>query len=218
MRFPSLKSCLVFAAGGVSCLAGLIALLVLASYLMMRRMDSGEGGSPKLSLQPPTLFATQPADFNLSAVDRNSKTISLEDYRGRVIVLNIWATWCFPCMAELPSLGKLASHYSKNEDVAVICVSEEPADTIFKNKSAQNSGAPICALAGGKLPAAYQTQGIPATFLIGRDGMITAKHIGSADWSHPTVISCIDAMRQQPVNTPSHNPASGESQAKTQVE
>jgi len=148
------------------------------------------------ALSPPELFTPpHPTGFDITAVGRGSTPFNFQDYRGRIIVLNIWATWCTPCMAELPSLGKLAAHYSTDKDVAVICLSREPADTIFKNKGARDSQAPIYSLSAHQLPDVYQTDAIPATFVIDRKGMIVAKHIGAADWSAPSVIAFIDSLR-----------------------
>ena len=100
-----------------------------------------------------------------------------------------------PCMAELPSLGKLAAHYSTDKDVAVVCLSQEPMNTVFKNTRAISSGAPLYCLSGQSLPGVYKTDGIPATFVIDKNGMIVFEHVGSADWSHSSVIKFIDSLR-----------------------
>ena len=152
-------------------------------------------------LSPPEFFKPYPADFSLSAVGSDGKHFDLREHRGRVVVLNIWATWCGPCMAELPSLGKLASHYSADKDVAIVCVSQEPAATVFKNTVATKSGAPLYSLSGD-LPKIYKTYAIPTTFIISKDGLIVARHIGSADWSAPSVISLIDSLRHRPNTEP----------------
>ena len=155
----------------------------------------------QIAFSPPEFFTPQPAGFDIAAVGRNATPLNFKDYRGRVVVLNIWATWCPPCMAELPSLGKLAAHYSTNKDVAVICLSQESADTVFKSRGAQASEAPIYALSGDRLLGVYQTDAIPATFVIDRQGMIVAKHVGAANWSDPSVIKFIDSLRERPDTT-----------------
>jgi thiol-disulfide isomerase/thioredoxin len=145
--------------------------------------------------RPDFLTTPNPAAFDITAVGTGAAPFNLQDYRGRVIVLNVWATWCSPCMAELPGLGKLAAHYSADKDVAVICLSQESADTIFKNRGARDSQAAIYSLSGHPLPDVYETDAIPATFVIDRKGLIVAKHIGAADWSAPSVIAFIDSLR-----------------------
>jgi thiol-disulfide isomerase/thioredoxin len=195
MRIPSLKSWLIFAAGFVSCVICLIALIFSSYYFWLKPMQTKMLKGTRLS--PPEFFTPHPANFDLSAVGVDGKHFDLREYRGRVVVLNIWATWCMPCMGELPSLGKLAAHYSADKDVAVVCVSQEPAATIFKNTVATSLGAPLYSLSG-QLPGVYKTDAIPATFIINKDGMIVVEHIGSADWSAPSVVSFIDSLRQRP--------------------
>lgn len=151
----------------------------------------------QIKFSAPEFFTPHPAGFDITAVGRGYKPFNFQDYRGRVVVLNVWATWCPPCMAELPSLGKLAAHYSADKDVAVVCLSQESAFTVFRSKAAQASQAPIYSLSGHHLPDVYQTDSIPATFVIDKKGMIVAKHIGGADWSDPSVIALIDSLRRR---------------------
>ncbi|MGA9452187.1 MAG: TlpA disulfide reductase family protein [Verrucomicrobiia bacterium] len=160
-------------------------------------MDAPSGTAQPESTLSPSDFLTPShlAAFDITAVGRGSTSFNFQEYRGRVVVLNVWATWCSPCMAELPNLGKLAAHYSADKDVTVICLSQESADTIFKNRGAQDSQAPIYSLSGHPLPDVYQTDAIPATFVIDKKGMIVAKYIGAADWSAPSVIAFIDSLR-----------------------
>ena len=185
---------------------------IVARDFAQRKVSLTKHGIPKDSLNkssnaaqlesalspPDFLTPPPPAVFDLTAVGRDSAPFNFRDYRGRVVVLNIWATWCSPCMAELPSLGKLAAHYSADEDVAVICLSQESADTIFKHRGAQDSQAPIYSLSGHQFPDVYETDAIPVTFVIDRKGMIVAKHIGAANWSTPSVIAFIDSLRRRP--------------------
>jgi len=200
MRIPPLKSLLIFSAGFVCCFVSVIALLCSAYYFWAKPML--EKKVKQIQLAPPDFPTQQPAEFDFAAVGKNATPLNFADYRGRIVVLNIWATWCMPCMAELPSFGKLAAHYSGDKDVAVICLSQESADTIFKSRGALGSQAPIFSLSGHPLPSIYKTEAIPATFVIDERGMIVFKHIGSTDWSHPSVIKFIDSLKQMPAKSP----------------
>ena len=80
-----------------------------------------------LNFGPPDIFIRRPADFDFAAVDASEKRLNFNDLRGRVIVLNVWETRCVPCLAELHTFAKLAAHYSADKDVAVVCLSMEPA-------------------------------------------------------------------------------------------
>jgi thiol-disulfide isomerase/thioredoxin len=148
------------------------------------------------------IFSPRQAELDFSVVGTDGKPLDLKDYRGRVVVLNVWATWCVPCMVELPSLGKLAAHYSGEKDVVVICLSQEPKSTVFRDTEAISSGAPLYSSDGQQLPSVYKTDGIPATFVIDKNGMIVFGHVGSANWDHPSVIKFIDSVRQRSNKSP----------------
>lgn len=198
MRVPSFKSTLIFAVGFTSCLLGLAVLALGGYYFWIKPLAANQANGLAQRLEPPPLPAPHPADFNFEIFDTNNQRIDFRDYRGRVVVLNFWATWCPPCQAELPSLGKLAAHYAGQKSVAVVCVSEESPAVIARNPGAVKSQAPVYSLNGQPTPQAYHTDAIPATFLIDEKGMIVFRHIGSADWADPSVFQFIDTLRNQP--------------------
>jgi thiol-disulfide isomerase/thioredoxin len=193
MRIPSLKSFLIFAAGFVSCVAGIVIFTFSAYHLWIKPMQTKM--LKRMNSTPPRFFAPHPAEFNFTAVGKGVDPLDFKAYRGRVVVLNVWATWCQP--GELSSFGRLAAHYSDDEDVAVVCVSQDPTNIVFKNTEAMSSGAPLYCLSGQRLPAVYKANGIPSTFVIDRSGMIVFEQTGYADWSHPSVIKFIDSLRKR---------------------
>jgi thiol-disulfide isomerase/thioredoxin len=200
MRIPALKAFPIFVAGFVSCLLCVAFLVVLLYFFWIKPSQEkfqNSQNSIRLRVEPPPFFAPHPADFSFRAMDKGGQPVDFKAYRGRVVVLNIWATWCNPCMAELPSLGKLAAHYSADKDVAVVCLSQETARVIFRNAKAIESGAPLYSLDGQQLPEVYQTHGIPATFIIDKRGMVAYEHLGTSDWAHASVIKFIDALKQR---------------------
>src|SRR5262245_33717241 len=205
MRFPSYKSWLVFAAGFATCLVCLIAFLLSAYFFWLKPMQRELGAH----LPAPEFFSPKPASFDLAAVGKQNTRLKLEDYRGRIIVLNVWATWCSPCMMELPGLGKLAAHYAGSPDVLIVCVSQEPPDKIFKSEAALDSGAPLFSLNGADLPKVFDTDSIPATFVIDQQGMIVFKHVGAADWFAPSVTNFIESLKLKATGpTPAAPPVS----------
>jgi len=198
MRIPSLKSFLIFAAGFVSCVVCIIVFLFSAYHFWLKPMQAKMIN--RMNSTPPRLFSPHPAEFNFTAVGKGVDPLDFKAYHGRVIVLNVWATWCQP--GELSSFARLAAHYSDDEDVAVICVSQEPTNTVFKNTGAMSSGAPLYCLSGQQLPAVYKGGGIPATFVIDKNGTIVFEQTGYADWSHPSVIKLIDSLRKKSNTVP----------------
>jgi len=195
MPLPSSKSTLIFAAGFASCLLGLALVVFGAYYFWLQPMIANRPKILAQSLTPPPFPSSHPADFNFAMVDTNGKRVDFQSYRGRVIVLNFWATWCPPCQAELPALGRLAEHYAGQNDVAVVCVSEEVPEVVSKNPSAMKSRAPLFSLNGITTPVIYHSDGIPATYVIDKKGMVVFQHIGSADWADASVIRFLDALR-----------------------
>jgi peroxiredoxin len=193
MRIPSLKSFLIFAAGFVSCVVCIVLFIFSAYQLWIKPMQARM--IKRMNSTPPQFFASHPAEFNFTAVGKGVEPLDFKTYRGRVIVLNVWANLCQP--GELTGFGRLAAHYSDDEDVVVVCVSQDPTNTVFKNTGAMSSGIPIYCLSGQRLPAVYKTNGIPTTFVIDKNGMIVFEQTGYFDWSHPSVIKFIDALRKK---------------------
>ncbi|WP_194850383.1 TlpA family protein disulfide reductase [Nonlabens antarcticus] len=121
------------------------------------------------------------ADFNFDLINEQGKMISLADLKGKVIFINMWATWCPPCIAEMPSIDRL--HEELGDEVAFVMVS---LDQDFEKAKAFNKNRgynlPIYA-PGNNPPAMYQSTTIPTTYVIGADGNLALIHKGMADYS-----------------------------------
>ena len=124
-------------------------------------------------------------DFAWSLRDLDGKPVAFSQYRGKAIFLNIWATWCPPCVGEMPSIARLAAN-PKLKDVVFLCASvddsPEPVKAFLRDKNW-----PMTIVHAGDVPPVFKTEGIPATFLIGPDGKIASSEVGSADWDSPEV-------------------------------
>jgi thiol-disulfide isomerase/thioredoxin len=142
-------------------------------------------------LAPPTLEtsgAPRPADFGWTLLDLDDKPVDFAAFRGKTILLNLWATWCGPCLKEMPSIAKLAaSEDFKGRDIAFICVSTDES-TATVRKFMEGKDWKMTIFRATSIPLAYQSEGIPATFLIGPDGRIAAAELGSAQWDDPSVV------------------------------
>lgn len=133
------------------------------------------------------------ADFNFNLRDSENQMISLEEFRGKVIFINLWATWCPPCIAELPSIDKL--HQDMGDDVVFVMVSLDRNFNISK-KFMKNKGynLPIYAPANN-LPAMYQTSAIPTTYIIDAKGDLALTHEGMADYSDPKFKEFLNSLK-----------------------
>lgn len=115
------------------------------------------------------------------------RPVKIEDYRGKVVLLNIWATWCPPCKVEMPSMERLHRKLSTNGDFRLVAVSVDEEDSSVVNKFVRDMGLTFEILhnQGGAIRQIYQTTGVPESFVIDRDGVIVKKVIGAADWDAP---------------------------------
>ncbi len=133
------------------------------------------------------------ADYNLKLTDRDGNIHSLEEFKGKVIFLNFWATWCPPCVAELPSIDKL--HEEMGDDVAFVLLSFdddfEKAKAFDKRKGYD---LPIYAPASN-LPAMFQSSALPTTYVIDANGNLALTHKGMADYSDPDFKNFLNSLR-----------------------
>lgn len=171
-----------------------IGLAVLwAAYLALfgpkGRVAAGGLAAPDLAHSS----AVGAMDYAWPVRDLDDKPVDLARYRGRPILLNIWATWCPPCRAEMPSLAALAADPRiKAKDVAVLCVSDEGAANIRGFVADKNWGMTMLRAEG--TPPVFATEGIPATFLIGPDGKVVASSLGAARWDDPSVVAFLEQL------------------------
>jgi len=133
----------------------------------------------------PVTLGSQAPRFEAATLDAPAAKRVLEDYRGKVVLLNIWATWCTPCIVEMPTMEALHREF-KNTDLKVVAVSIDQAQTESQIRDfVKTLGLTFEVLHDpeGDITRAYQATGYPETFVIGRDGVIRKKVIGAADWN-----------------------------------
>jgi thiol-disulfide isomerase/thioredoxin len=117
-------------------------------------------------------------DFTLQ--DLEGKPISLSDYKGKIVFIDFWATWCPPCRLSIPYVEKLYEQYKDNEDFVVLGINlQEDKETITKFMKKQKMNYPIL-LSDKKVISNYKIASIPKFFLIDRNGEIYNKYVGFA--------------------------------------
>jgi len=155
---------LALIAGGV-----LVLVLVLAAALTA-------GGQGQRQAAQPARVGARLNDFTLA--DITGRKVSLSDYRGQVVVLNAWATWCPPCRAEMPALNAYyQKHLGEGFVILAINAGDAPADAAAFAKS-YNLAFPVLLDPNVELLDGLQIHSYPTSILIGRDGVIKDIHIG----------------------------------------
>lgn len=137
--------------------------------------------------------AVQAPDFSLPALDGTQT--SLGDYRGQVVLLNFWATWCAPCRKEMPSIQRLWERY-KSKDFVVLAVSEDDGETQQVSDFIRKVKVyfPVLLDHDFKIADSYVLPGLPTSYLIGRDGTIAATVVGTQDWSRPEARALLEHL------------------------
>jgi peroxiredoxin len=115
-------------------------------------------------------------DANFTLNDLNGKPWTLRDLRGKVVLLNFWATWCPPCRKEMPDLESLYQRFAP-QGFVILGISDEEAPVVQKFIAQQGITYPILLDPGRKLNKRFQIEGIPKTFVYDRDGEIVAQSI-----------------------------------------
>jgi peroxiredoxin len=158
---------------------GMVVLLLGGGLLAATRILGDE-------LFPITVGSKAP-DFTATTVDGVPVTKTIADYKGDVVLLNVWATWCLPCRTEMPSIQALHDRFAAR-GLKVVAVSVDNPGTqeeIRKFRDEYGLTFEILHDASGNIKRDYQTTGVPETFVIGRDGVIRKKVIAAADWDSP---------------------------------
>jgi peroxiredoxin len=120
------------------------------------------------------------------ALTLDGRPASLDDYAGRVVLLNIWATWCLPCEEEMPSMERLKGQLG-SAGLRIVAVSIDPGDPTDVRDWAVERGLTFSIWhdPSGRVQRLYQTTGVPESFVIDRHGVIVKKVIGATEWDHP---------------------------------
>ena len=156
-----------------------------------------------------TASATQPAAFakklqlateptpapDYTFYNSAGKAIKIADLKGKVVVMNIWATWCAPCVAEMPTLAKLQAAYAgKDVEVVAVSIDSETSATKARLFIAGHDPLKFYHDREMKLPFKINAPGAPTTVIYGRDGLEKARVAGEADWSGPEARALIDKV------------------------
>lgn len=131
-----------------------------------------------------------------AAIDlRADRPVTLADYHGKVLLINVWATWCPPCIQEMPSIERLHQRF-KGTDLRVLAISidEDGGDKVLKFANDLGVTFDILHDQSGAIQGIYQTVGVPESFLIDRDGVIVKKVIGATEWDNPVNATLIQRL------------------------
>jgi peroxiredoxin len=129
-------------------------------------------------------------DFRLPAPD--GRILSLSDFRGKVVMVHFWATWCPPCVEELPLLAKLYPELAgKDFEMLAVSVDEGGAKAVTSFMRQRNLKVPVLLDPDRSVASSYGTYKFPETYIIDRNGVVQYKVIGPLNWMDPQTIQVL---------------------------
>ena len=171
-------------------------IFIICTFLLIAMGPSLQGNTADgiSPLNSDKIINSKAPDFTLK--DLNGKTVSLSAFKGKVVLLNFWATWCPPCRAEMPALNKL-SNALKPRGLEVIAVSTDRSINDIKGFLENHRvDFPILFDTDRSAAKQYRVFSMPTTFLIDRNGMIVEKFYGEYDWTEPETKGKIEKLLQ----------------------
>ncbi len=190
----------------VKLLSAIAAVVLLAGVMLVaispprrafapapQQVEQGLGG-PAHDGHPPIAAGEKAAPFKLT--DLSGNTVSLAGLHGKVVFLNIWATWCAPCREEMPSMEKLYQRLHGDKGFVMLAVSQDTGGRGEVAAYVKQHGYHFEVLLDPQnaVAEAYQVTGVPETFIIDRAGRIVAHHSGAFDWSQPEIRDAMEEL------------------------
>ncbi|MBF0520687.1 MAG: TlpA family protein disulfide reductase [Nitrospirae bacterium] len=151
-----------------------------------------------------TAFSVPPAPWELDEIDGkpapdfemqsvNGTTVSLASLKGKVVLLNFWATWCPPCKEEMPSMEALSKMF-KNDNFTVLAASASSQNDIKKFAQKNHVTFQFLLDPKNKIAKSFKVYMLPVTFLISKEGVIVKKYIGAQNWTEPAIVKDIKKL------------------------
>ncbi|HLJ38982.1 MAG TPA: TlpA disulfide reductase family protein [Steroidobacteraceae bacterium] len=174
-----------------------LAPALLVSFLLASFTASANAANLREGDDPPDVFGKS----------STGEVIHLGDYRGRIVVISFWATWCGPCQKEIPMLMALQEQATRQKLVVLAVNWRQSRETFLEIRKLFRGKAPLVTLISdetGRAGKAYGVQGIPHMVIVGRDGRIAAVHEG---YSEAGLHGILDEINSVWLNTSPDNPA-----------
>ncbi|MEJ2430050.1 MAG: TlpA disulfide reductase family protein [Deltaproteobacteria bacterium] len=132
---------------------------------------------------------------NFTFPDLNGKEVSLSDQRGKVLLVNVWATWCPPCRREMPSMQRLYKKFKgKNFEILAVSIDSEGRKAVEPFMRKMNLTFPALLDPGETIRSLYGITGVPESFIIDQQGILVEKIIGPINWATPEVFQFIQDL------------------------
>jgi len=169
--------------------------LILVTVFALAGGNHALASEPVKSLRPVYPAVWAPA----TKFSDGSKLVTLEHFRGRIVILNVWATWCGPCIKEMPSLDRLSTKMAGDKFV-VVAISQDKGGKSEVNPYLERLKVKNVTILYDYSQRAFRDfaiRGLPTTFLISSEGRILARLEGAVEWDTPAIIDQINEFSRE---------------------
>lgn len=171
----------------------IVAVIVLIGVYFLLQYLASQPQSP--AMIPKALQARQPFPVDFTLPDLQGNSIRLSDFRGQVVLVNFWATWCYPCRAEMPSMQALYQDYHhKGFTILAIASDVQGAEVVAPFVQEYKLTFPILLDPENVVGTRLQVRGIPMSYLLDKHARITGMELGAKNWQSPSMRQLIDAL------------------------
>lgn len=133
------------------------------------------------------------ADFKLP--DLQGDTVQLSDFRGSVVFVNVWATWCPPCVEEMPTIQRLYDQlHERGLKVFAVSIDALGGQVVAPFMRSRDLSFPVLLDTRSVIERLYRTGGVPESFIIDKQGRLVEKVVGPRDWAHPQIIAMFERL------------------------
>ena len=130
----------------------------------------------------------------LALEDVRGRPVRLDDFRGKVVLVNFWATWCEPCRDEMPSLQRLRQTLAGRPFEVLAVNLAEPRSRVEAFLERMPFDFPVLLDQSGDASRSWRARILPVTFIVGPDGRIRYSHAGDLDWAEPRIVELVSAL------------------------
>ncbi len=170
-----------------------VVLVVAIPIILITLKEKDSGSRFKIPLQE----GNPAPDFTFPDLD--GRQVSLSDFRGKVVLVNIWATWCPPCRDEMPSMQKLYERFKgEHFEILAVSIDADGREAVAPFMQQMNLTFPALLDPEGKIRSLYAITGVPESFIIDKNGILVQRVIGPLDWATPKLFNFFKNLLQKP--------------------
>lgn len=178
---------------------GALALIILfvpeAKAMMQQGLMKVGLFQPKIEKVEKNISTKAEANYQFEMIDADGKITKIEDLKGKVVFLNFWATWCGPCVAEMPTIQKLYDKFKDDKDVVILTVEVENKQDKAKNFMANKKLTLPVVFPNSSIPKEFFDYALPTTIILDKQGNIAHTTLGMADYSGQEVVDFLNELK-----------------------